>query len=59
MVEENPEIKEMDISPLIAYQKGAIAVDGRIILEDHAAGLSGSGMFCNTLQAPHEYSCRI
>ncbi len=32
-VEENPEIKEMDINPLIAYKKGAIAVDARIILD--------------------------
>ena len=31
---ENPEIKEMDINPLIAYKKGAVAVDARIILED-------------------------
>jgi acyl-CoA synthetase (NDP forming) len=30
----NPEIKEMDINPLIAYKKGAIAVDARIIVED-------------------------
>ncbi len=30
---ENPEIKEMDINPLIAYKKGAVAVDARIILE--------------------------
>ena len=32
-VEENPEIKEMDINPLIAYKKGAVAVDARIILD--------------------------
>jgi acyl-CoA synthetase (NDP forming) len=32
-IEENPEIKEMDINPLIAYKKGAIAVDARIILD--------------------------
>lgn len=32
-IEENPEIKEMDINPLIAYKKGAVAVDARIILD--------------------------
>jgi acyl-CoA synthetase (NDP forming) len=30
---ENPEIKEMDINPLIAYKNGAVAVDARIILD--------------------------
>ena len=34
MIEENPRIKEMDINPLIVYGDGAVAVDGRIILED-------------------------
>lgn len=33
MIEENPGIKEMDINPLIAYEKGAVAVDARIIME--------------------------
>ncbi len=33
-VQENPEIKEMDINPLFAYSKGAVAVDARIILDD-------------------------
>jgi acyl-CoA synthetase (NDP forming) len=32
-IEENPEIKEMDINPLIAYKRGAVAVDARIILD--------------------------
>jgi acyl-CoA synthetase (NDP forming) len=32
-IEQNPEIKEMDINPLIAYKKGAVAVDARIILD--------------------------
>jgi acyl-CoA synthetase (NDP forming) len=32
-IEENPEIKEMDINPLFAYRKGAVAVDARIILD--------------------------
>jgi acyl-CoA synthetase (NDP forming) len=36
MVEENPEIKEMDINPIIAYEKGAVAVDARIIFEEDA-----------------------
>jgi acyl-CoA synthetase (NDP forming) len=31
-IEENPEIMEMDINPLIAYKNGAVAVDARIIL---------------------------
>ena len=35
-IEQNPEIKEMDINPLIAYEKEAVAVDARIILEDNA-----------------------
>ncbi|MGD9160926.1 MAG: acetate--CoA ligase family protein [Desulfobacteraceae bacterium] len=34
MVQENPEIKEMDINPLFAYENKAIAVDARIILEN-------------------------
>ena len=33
-IEENPEIKEMDINPILAYKKGAVAVDARIILDD-------------------------
>ncbi len=36
MIADNPEIKEMDINPLIAYPNGAVAVDARIILEDGA-----------------------
>jgi acetate---CoA ligase (ADP-forming) len=34
MMKDNPEIKEMDINPLIAYGDGAVAVDARIILDD-------------------------
>jgi acyl-CoA synthetase (NDP forming) len=33
-IEENPEIKEMDLNPILAYKKGAVAVDARIILDD-------------------------
>lgn len=32
-VEENPEIKELDINPIFAYSKDAVAVDARVILE--------------------------
>lgn len=35
-VDHNPEIKEMDINPIIAYRNGAVAVDARIILEPPA-----------------------
>jgi len=35
-VEKHPEIKEMDINPIVAYSKGAVAVDARIILEADA-----------------------
>jgi len=33
-IENNPEIKEMDINPLVANSDGLIAVDARIILDD-------------------------
>ena len=33
LVMENPEIKELDLNPVMAYQKGARTVDARIILE--------------------------
>ena len=32
LVLENPEIEEIDVNPLIVYEKGAIAVDVRVIL---------------------------
>jgi acetyl-CoA synthetase (ADP-forming) len=32
-VEQNPEIKELDLNPIFAYSDGAVAVDARIILE--------------------------
>ncbi len=34
VMEEHPEIKELEINPIIAYKKGALAVDARIILEE-------------------------
>jgi acetate---CoA ligase (ADP-forming) subunit beta len=30
---EHPEIKELDLNPVMAYPKGAKTVDARIILE--------------------------
>ena len=36
-VEQNPEIKELDLNPIFAYRDGAVAVDARVILEKTAA----------------------
>ena len=33
LVMDYPEIKELDLNPVLAYQKGAKTVDARIILE--------------------------
>jgi len=33
-VEQNPEVKELDLNPVFAYSDGAVAVDARLILED-------------------------
>ena len=33
-VEQNPDVKELDLNPIFAYSDGAIAVDARVILED-------------------------
>jgi len=33
LVIDNPQIKELDLNPILAYEKGAKTVDARIILE--------------------------
>jgi acetyl-CoA synthetase (ADP-forming) len=33
LIEENPQIKEIDLNPVFAYRDKAVAVDARIILE--------------------------
>jgi acyl-CoA synthetase (NDP forming) len=33
-VEQNPQIKELDLNPIFAYKDSAVAVDARIILEE-------------------------
>ncbi len=35
-VEKTPEIKELDLNPVFAYSKGAVAVDARVVLEPDA-----------------------
>lgn len=37
VMEQNPEIRELELNPILAYQKGARAVDARIILEEKTA----------------------
>jgi acyl-CoA synthetase (NDP forming) len=34
LVDENPEIKELDLNPIFAYNDGAATVDARVILEE-------------------------
>jgi hypothetical protein len=33
-IEQNPQIKELDLNPIFAYRDKAVAVDARIILEE-------------------------
>lgn len=34
--DKNPEIKEFDLNPIMAYRDGAVAVDARVVLEEEA-----------------------
>jgi acyl-CoA synthetase (NDP forming) len=34
LVEQRPQIKELDLNPVIAYSKEAIVVDARIVIEE-------------------------
>jgi acyl-CoA synthetase (NDP forming) len=38
-VDNNPEIKELDLNPIFAYKDGAVAVDARVILEGNPTPL--------------------
>ena len=38
-VDNNPEIKELDLNPIFAYKDGAVAVDARVILEGNPTTL--------------------
>jgi len=42
LIMENPEINQMDLNPIIVYEKGATVVDARIILEDLSGQNAGS-----------------
>ncbi len=37
LIMDNPEINQMDLNPIMVYQKGASVVDARMILEDLSA----------------------
>jgi acyl-CoA synthetase (NDP forming) len=32
-IEENPQVKELDLNPIFAYRNKVVAVDARIVLE--------------------------
>ena len=32
-MEQNPEIRELDLNPIFAYSDSAVAVDARVVLE--------------------------
>ena len=32
-VEQNPQVKELDLNPVFAYGDGAVAVDARVVIE--------------------------
>ena len=36
-VEQTPEINEIDLNPIFAYNDGAVVVDARIVLEENAS----------------------
>jgi len=38
LVEQYPQIRELDLNPVFAYRDGAIAVDARIVLEASTEG---------------------
>jgi len=38
LVEQYPQIRELDLNPVFAYRDGAIAVDARIVLEASMEG---------------------
>jgi acyl-CoA synthetase (NDP forming) len=38
LVEQTPDIKEIDLNPVFAYKDSALAVDARIVLEEKAPG---------------------
>jgi acyl-CoA synthetase (NDP forming) len=33
-VEQNPDVRELDLNPMLVYPEGAIAVDARIVIAD-------------------------
>jgi acetyltransferase len=48
-----PQLREMDINPVIVDEAGAVAVDARIVVDNTSQGLPGSGSYAHLAILPY------